>query len=117
MTKFKVGIIREEKVPHDKRVPFTPEQCQAIVRDFPDVELVVQPSDWRAFKNEEYENAEITLKEDVSDCDVLIGIKEVPKKNLMEGKKYVFFSHTIKKQPHNKELLQTILKKNITLMY
>ncbi|CAN5570371.1 NAD(P)-dependent oxidoreductase [soil metagenome] len=116
MTKLKVGIIREEKVPHDKRVPFTPEQCRMIVNDYQGVELIIQPSDWRAFKNEEYQNEGIALQEDVSDCDILIGIKEVPKQQLMEGKKYLFFSHTIKKQPHNKELLKTIIRKNITLV-
>lgn len=116
MTKLKVGIIREEKVPHDKRVAFTPEQCSDIRKDYPNVQLVIQPSDWRAFKNEEYEKAGIPVQEDATDCDILIGIKEVPKKLLMEGKKYMFFSHTIKKQPHNRELLQTILKKNITLV-
>ncbi len=116
MTKIKVGIIREEKVPHDKRVPFTPEQCCQIVKDYPGVELIIQPSDWRAFKDEEYAKVGITLKEDVSDCDILIGIKEVPKQNLIEGKRYLFFSHTIKKQPHNRELLRTALKKNITLI-
>jgi saccharopine dehydrogenase (NAD+, L-lysine-forming) len=113
---LKVGIIREGKVPHDKRVPFTPEQCVMIKTEFPDVELIIQPSEWRSFKDEEYENAGITLKEDVSDCDILIGIKEVPKQDLIPGKKYLFFSHTIKKQPHNRELLQTILKKKITLI-
>ena len=116
MTKLKVGIIREEKIPHDKRVPFTPEQCSMIVSDYPNVELSIQPSDWRAFKNKEYEDAGIQLKEDVSDCDILMGIKEVPKEKLIPGKKYMFFSHTIKKQPHNRDLLRTILDKKITLL-
>lgn len=116
MNKLKVGIIREEKVPHDKRVPFTPEQCASIVADYPNVELVVQPSEWRAFKDEEYSHAGIKLQEDVSDCDILAGIKEVPKPKLLEGKKYLFFSHTIKKQPHNRELLREVLSKKITLV-
>src|SRR4030095_11848097 len=116
MSKLKVGIIREEKVPHDKRVPFTPEQCAMIVKDYPKVELIIQPSDWRAYKNKEYEEAGIKLSKDVSDCDILMGIKEVPKEKLIEGKTYVFFSHTIKQQPHNKMLLQSILQKNIRLV-
>lgn len=116
MQKLKVGIIREGKVPHDKRVPFTPDQCVAIMKEFPHVEIVVQPSEWRSFKEEEYTKAGIKLKEDMSDCDILIGIKEVPKPDLIPGKKYLFFSHTIKKQPHNKALLQTILEKKITLV-
>src|SRR5436190_16919622 len=113
---LKVGIIREGKVPHDKRVPFTPEQCAMISEEFPHVELVIQPSEWRSFKDEEYLKAGVALKENVSDCDILIGIKEVPKQELIPEKKYVFFSHTIKKQPHNRELLRTILEKKITLI-
>jgi saccharopine dehydrogenase (NAD+, L-lysine-forming) len=113
---LKVGIIREGKVPHDKRVPFTPEQCTMISKEFPNVELIIQPSEWRSFKDEEYVKAGVMLKEDVSDCDILIGIKEVPKQELIPGKKYLFFSHTIKKQPHNRELLRTILQKKITLI-
>ncbi len=113
---LKVAIIREGKVPHDKRVPFTPEQCTMISKEFTNVKLVIQPSEWRSFKDEEYVRAGVKFKEDVSDCDILIGIKEVPKADLIPGKKYVFFSHTIKKQPHNRELLQTILKEKITLV-
>ena len=60
--------------------------------------------------------AGITLKEDISDCDILMGIKEVPKHYLIPGKKYFFFSHTIKKQPHNRELLKTILEKKVQLI-
>jgi len=116
MSKLKVGILREGKIPHDQRVPFTPEQCLAIMNDFPNVEIVIQPSDWRCFKNEEYTSAGLNLKEDISDCDILMGIKEVPKQDLIPGKKYLFFSHTIKKQPHNKLLLQTILEKKIQLI-
>ncbi len=116
MPQIKLGIIREGKVPHDKRVPFTPEQCIMIMKEFPGVEIVVQPSDWRCFKNEEYLEAGVKMQEDVSGCDILMGIKEVPKPELLPGKKYTFFSHTIKKQPHNKELLQTILAKKISLI-
>jgi saccharopine dehydrogenase (NAD+, L-lysine-forming) len=116
MSKMKIGIIREGKVPHDQRVPFTPEQCLMIVREFPNVVIVVQPSAWRCFKDEEYVSAGISMQEDISDCDILMGIKEVPKKDLIPGKKYLFFSHTIKKQPHNRELLRSILEKKITLI-
>src|ERR1041384_2747011 len=116
MSKIKLGIIKEEKIPRDKRVPFTPDQCKLILKEFPNVELFVQPCDYRCYKNEEYEKAGITLQEDISGCDIMMGIKEVPKQYLIPEKKYFFFSHTIKKQPHNRELLQTILKKNIQLV-
>src|SRR5437773_223263 len=110
MTKLKAAILREEKVPHDKRVPFTPEQCHIIKDQYPHVELSIQRSPWRCYSDAEYEKEGITLIEDVRHCDVLMGIKEVPLENLIPGKKYLFFSHTIKKQPRNKTLLQNILE-------
>jgi saccharopine dehydrogenase (NAD+, L-lysine forming) len=113
---MKIGIIREGKIPNDKRVAFTPNQCLYIQQNFPGVEMLVQPSDWRCYKNEEYSEKGIKLTEDLSECDILFGIKQVPKDQLIANKKYIFFSHTIKKQPHNKELLQTILQKNIQLI-
>jgi len=116
MPKLKVGILREEKVPHDRRVPFTPEQCRLILNEFPNVELSIQPSEWRCFKDGEYSKEGITVREDIFDCDILIGIKEVPLQQLMPGKKYLFFSHTIKKQQHNRKLLQAIIAKNITMV-
>ncbi|HNP99802.1 MAG TPA: alanine dehydrogenase, partial [Bacteroidia bacterium] len=106
MKKIKVAIIREGKVPHDKRSPFTPEQCFRILEDYKNVELVVQPSEWRSFKDSEFTDYGIPLQEDLSDCDILMGVKEVPMQELIPGKKYFFFSHTIKKQPHNRELLK-----------
>ncbi len=115
MSKIKVGIIREEKIPHDKRVPLIPEQCSIVQNEFP-IDLVIQPCEWRAFKNEEFSNAGIKLQEDISDRDILLGIKEVPVDKLMPGKKYMFFSHTIKKQPHNQKLIQGMMKKEITLI-
>lgn len=114
--KIRVGIIREGKIPQDKRVPFTPEQCSKIVKDFPQVELIVQPSPWRCFSDNEYSKAGIVLKEDISDCDILMGIKEVPAEELIPGKKYLFFSHTIKKQAHNQKLLKSLLNKQITMI-
>ncbi len=113
---MKLGVLREEKIPHDKRVAFTPDQCLLIQKTFPNVEVVVQPSDWRSYSNEEYMSKGIEMAEDVGDCDILMGIKEVPKDKLISCKKYLFFSHTIKKQPHNKQLLQTVLEKNIQLI-
>jgi alanine dehydrogenase len=116
MQKIKIGILREEKIPHDRRVPFTPEQCRQIKEQFPGTEVVVQPCDYRSIKIDEFRKEGITLQEDLSDCDILIGVKEVPKEKLIPGKKYLFFSHTIKKQPHNKELLKKIIKEKITLI-
>jgi len=116
MKKIKLGIIREEKIPHDKRVPFTPGQCAQIKKDFPSVELLIQSSEWRGYTDSEYSNEGITVQEDLSDCDLLMGIKEVPVDRLIPDKTYVFFSHTIKKQAHNRKLLQALLQKNIKLV-
>jgi alanine dehydrogenase len=111
-----IGLIREEKQPHDNRVAFTPQQCQWIKQHYPQVKITVQPSAWRCFTDDEYEAAGITLSEDLSRCNILMGIKEVPVNTLIPGKMYLFFSHTRKKQPHNRHLLQTILQQNITLI-
>jgi saccharopine dehydrogenase (NAD+, L-lysine-forming) len=116
MGRKKIGLIREGKFPPDSRVAFTPAQCVALLQKFPELELVVQPSHGRCFKDRDYELAGITLQEDLHDCDILFGIKEVPVESLIENKTYIFFSHTIKKQPANKKLLQALLKKNITMI-
>lgn len=116
MSKAKIGIIRETKNPPDKRVALSPEQCVEVLKQYPGLELYVQPSPLRGFTDEEYKSAGITLKEDVSDCDILLGIKEVKMETLIPNKTYFFFSHTIKKQPYNRTLLQTILKSNIRLI-
>ena len=113
---MKLGIIREGKQPPDKRVPLSPRQCRQILNTFPDLQLAVQPSPIRAFKDEEYQAQGIDLQEDLSDCDVLIGVKEVPLEQLIPDKTYMFFSHTFKKQPYNRKLLQEILKKRIRLI-
>lgn len=112
---MKIGILREGKLPRDKRVPFTPAQCVILQREF-GVEVLVQPSDWRGFSDDEYRAAGVQLQEDLSTCDVLLGIKEVPIGSLIAGKKYFFFSHTIKKQPHNQKLMHALLEKNIQMI-
>ncbi|MEJ8803667.1 NAD(P)-dependent oxidoreductase [Pontibacter sp. H249] len=116
MSKLKVGIIKEGKVPVDKRVPLTPKKCVEALQEFPGMEIVVQPSDIRCFKDAEYKELNIPLQDDLSDCDILMGVKEVPIEQLIPNKTYFFFSHTIKKQPHNAKLLRAILDKNITLI-
>jgi alanine dehydrogenase len=113
---MKVGILREGKTPPDKRVPLTPQQCIEVQENFPEVSIVVQPSPIRSFKDSEYSALGIVLKEDLSDCDVLLGVKEVRIEDFIPGKIYLFFSHTIKKQEYNRRLLQTILEKKIQLV-
>ncbi|MBC5775872.1 alanine dehydrogenase [Pontibacter sp. KCTC 32443] len=116
MNKVKIGIIKEGKVPVDKRVPLTPKKCVEAMQEFPDATLVVQPSEVRCFSDKEYAELGIALQNDLSDCNVLMGVKEVPVELLIPNKTYFFFSHTIKKQPHNAKLLRAILDKKITLI-
>ena len=116
MKEITIGIIRENKTPPDKRVPLTPQQCLEVQEEYNNVKIVVEPSQHRSIKDAEYKKHGITLKEDISAADIIMGIKEVPLDRLIEGKTYMFFSHTIKKQPHNRKLLQEIIKKKITLI-
>ncbi len=111
---LKIGIIREGKVPPDSRVPLTPKQCAWINVNHP-VQIKVQASPTRCYKDEAYAAEGIEVVEDLSDCEVLLGVKEVPIEQLIEGKKYFFFSHTIKKQAYNRALLLAILAKNIQI--
>jgi alanine dehydrogenase len=113
---MRIGIIEETKTPPDTRVCLPPAHCSKIMAMHPEIQVVVQPSASRCFSNQEYKDLGIELQEDVSDCDVLLGVKEVKMSALMENKNYFFFSHTIKKQAYNKELLQTILQKKIHLV-
>jgi len=116
MSKFKIGVLREEKSPPDKRVPLTPLICTELLRLYPNLEIVIQPSKIRCYSDDEYLAFGLTLQEDLSDCDVLMGVKEVPKENLIPGKKYFFFSHTIKKQAHNIKLMKTLIEKKIQMI-
>ena len=97
---IKVGVIREGKNPPDMRVPLTPKQCVEVQKNLPDLALFVQRSSVRAFKDRNYSDLGISLKEEVTDADVLIGVKEVPLDMLVEDKTYFFFSHTTKEQPY-----------------
>ena len=113
---MKIGIIREGKIPKDERAPFSPKQCKEIKEIYPEIHLVVQRSRVRRFRDEEYEECGVEMVDTVADCDVLLGVKEVPINELIPNKIYFFFSHTIKQQSHNRELLRTLLAKNITMI-
>ena len=116
MNKIKLGIIREGKIPFDKRVPLTPNQCNILLEKYDHIEIIVQPSLHRTYKDSEYLEANIEMQEDLKHCDILLGVKEVPIKDLIPNKTYLFFSHTLKKQTHNSKLLHAILTKKIRLI-
>lgn len=111
----KIGIIKEGKIPIDRRVPLTPQQAKQVQENF-DVEVVVQSSDIRCFTDDDYRNAGLSIVESVDDCDIILGVKEVPIEKLIPHKTHFFFSHTIKKQAYNRKLLKAILDKKIKLI-
>lgn len=92
MEKFKIGVIREGKVPPDFRVPLTPDQCKKIQQDYPQVEIVIQPSSIRSFSDTQYVEKGIQVQEDLSDCDLIMGVKEVPVNALIPNKRFMFSS-------------------------
>ncbi|WP_350291098.1 NAD(P)-dependent oxidoreductase [uncultured Croceitalea sp.] len=112
---MKFGIIRERKNPPDKRVVLSPTLCKSVLEKFTKAEIIVEPSPIRVFSDDEYTVHTIEVTNKMEDCDVLLGVKEVPIEALLPNKKYFFFSHTIKKQSYNKDLLRAILEKNIEL--
>ncbi|WP_127139079.1 NAD(P)-dependent oxidoreductase [Flagellimonas oceanensis] len=112
---MKFGIIRERKNPPDRRVVLSPEACQNVLSKFPKAEILVESSPIRVFADQEYADQGLQVVKDMEACEVLLGVKEVPIEALIPHKKYFFFSHTIKKQPYNRELLRAILDKNIEL--
>ncbi|CAI8403692.1 MAG: Uncharacterised protein [Polaribacter sejongensis] len=112
---MKFGIIKERKTPPDRRVVFSPEKLKELKHKFSEASIKVESSGIRVFSDAAYKEVGIEVVENVSDCDVLLGVKEVPITALISNKKYFFFSHTIKKQSYNRKLLQAILQKNIEL--
>lgn len=112
----RVGILRETKNPPDRRVPLTPAQCLTFRERFRNKELTIQPSFIRGFEDQEYRYLNLNMQEDLSHCDVLLGIKEVDYTTFIPEKTYMFFAHVGKKQPHNRRMLQEIVRKKITLI-
>jgi alanine dehydrogenase len=113
---MKIGVLKEEKVPADKRVPLTPKQCRQLLDTYPDIEILVKSSAIRCFSDAMYIAEGINIVDDLSDCDVLIGVKEVPKESLIANKTYLYFSHTIKEQSYNRGLLLKMMELNISMV-
>lgn len=113
---MKIALIRERKQPADERVALSPKQAAQVMKDFPNVEVVAETSPERCFTDEDYKAEGVNIQDDISNADILLGVKEVPIENLIPNKTYLFFSHTIKKQPYNRDLLREIINKNIKLV-
>ena len=123
----KIAIIRESRS-DDRRTPLVPTHIKELLSTFPDLNITVQPSKHRCFSDQEYEDKGAIINEDLSNCDLILGVKEIEPNLLIHSKSYMFFSHTSKIQPDNsaatqgtpgmdkKELLREILTKKITLI-
>ena len=108
-----IGLIKEGKIPIDNRVALTPHQCKWLVKNIPGCNIKVQHSADRCYTDVEYKKAGIALGDDLDDCDILLGIKEVPVAMLIPNKTYLFFSHTKKTQPCNSQLKHSMMDKRI----
>ena len=113
---MKIGILRETKLPLDSRVALTPKQCAGLINKYPKISLVVQSSSSRCFSDEEYQLQGVKIVDDVTDCDILFGVKEINIENLIPNKTYLYFSHTIKKQPYNRNLLKKMIDLKIKMV-
>jgi len=113
---IRIGILSELKVPTDNRTPLSPEQCVQLLKDYPQLELIVAPSSLRCFDDQSYSNVGIPVHSDLSNCDILLGVKEVPSDKLIPNKTYLFFSHTKKKQAYNQVLMQSLIAKHIRMI-
>ena len=100
---IRIGLIKEGKIPADNRVALTPAQCKWIHKHSDTVRVIAQSSPNRCFSDREYQMAGVEVTDNLSDCDIILGIKEIPVEHLLPGKTYLFFSHTRKKQPRNRD--------------
>ncbi|KAL9643444.1 hypothetical protein ABK040_010059 [Willaertia magna] len=110
-----IGIRREDKNVWERRVPLTPSQCEELIKEH-GIKIIIQPSTSRAFSEEEYKEAGCEINEDLSSAQTILAVKEVPAHLLLPNKTYMFFSHTIKGQWYNMNMLDTILEKKIRLI-
>ena len=111
----KIGIRHEDKYEFEKRTPIIPEHIGELsVRE--NIPFAVESSDKRIFTDNEYRNAGAEVTDNLADCDVIFGVKEMPEFFFQEGKTYLFFSHVIKGQPYNMPMLKKLIEKKATLI-
>ncbi|MCF7857993.1 MAG: hypothetical protein K9N07_01510 [Candidatus Cloacimonetes bacterium] len=109
-----IGIVKETKNKWERRVPLNPKAVKKLIEK--QFRVILQPSDNRIYTDEDYISVGAELNMDLSNCDFIIGVKEIKEKDLIPGKPYLFFSHVIKGQAYNMPMLQYILDKQITLL-
>lgn len=110
-----IGLRREDKNQWERRVPLTPAHLAGLIQQH-QIEFLVQSSPIRAFPDDAYTAAGAKVQEDLSAAQVILAIKEIPVELLERDKTYLFFSHTIKGQPHNMPLLRRLLDLNCQLI-
>ena len=104
-----LGIRLEDKNVWERRVPLTPAAVGHLAAQ-PDLEVQVQRSPTRIFADADYAAAGAQIVSDPFDADVVFAVKEIPIPLLRAGGSYVFFSHTIKGQPYNMEMLRRLME-------
>jgi len=112
---FRLGILRESKKPLDLRTPLIPSDCRDLLKANPGLEIRVQPSSFRCFADQYYLDAGCIIQEDMSECNLIIGVKEVALDQLLPEHAFAFFSHTIKAQPYNQDLMRYMVRNRISL--
>jgi alpha-aminoadipic semialdehyde synthase len=110
-----IGIRREDKNHWERRAPVSPVHVAELVAERGH-SVVVQPSQIRIYSDQEYREAGATVAEDLRDCGVILGVKEVPAEKLLAGKPHLFFAHVIKGQPANMPLLGQLLQHRVTMI-
>jgi alanine dehydrogenase len=104
----RIGIRREDKDPWEARVPLVPADVVRLT-DAGSLQFVVQPSGRRIFGDDEYVRAGTLIDEDLSACDIVLAVKEIPREFFEPDRTYAFFSHTIKGQRHNMDMLRRLM--------
>ncbi|MEW5825271.1 MAG: bifunctional lysine ketoglutarate reductase /saccharopine dehydrogenase family protein [Candidatus Bipolaricaulota bacterium] len=111
----RIGIRREDLYAWERRTPLVPDDLRDLVAG-KGLSFVVQSSDRRVYSDDDYRRCGLLVQDDLCDCPVILGLKEIPIEALQPEKVYVFFSHTIKGQPYNMPMLQRILEQGSTII-
>lgn len=110
-----IGIRRADKNKWERRVPLIPSDIKELKEKF-GITAIIQPSEIRAFNDDEYIEAGAEVTEDINKADVIFDVKEIPLHFYRPNKTYIFFSHTIKGQAYNMPLLKKMMELKCSLI-
>jgi alpha-aminoadipic semialdehyde synthase len=110
-----IGIRHEDRYLMERRAPLTPKHVKWLVSQ-QKLDIVVQTSEKRVFKDEEYIKSGAKIAKDLKKCEVIFGVKEMPVTFFEKGKTYIFFSHVIKGQPGNMPMLKKMMELGCNLI-